>query len=120
MAPGVRGLSLELAQRVVADVVDQGGLARAADTRHAHQPPERDLHIDVLQVVLGARLDLRERERACLRATLARSRAFAVKYCAVSERLERSSSRGVPEENHLAALLTRTRAKVENAVGGRA
>ena len=49
---GLVGGAIELArQRLVEDVVDQRALARAADAGDGDQPAERNLHVDVLQVV---------------------------------------------------------------------
>jgi hypothetical protein len=46
------GSAVELAgERLVEDVVDQGALARAADAGNGDQPSERDLYVDVFQVV---------------------------------------------------------------------
>src|SRR5690606_40169767 len=42
-----------LQERVVEHVLDEGRLARAADARHADEPPERQLDVDVAQVVLA-------------------------------------------------------------------
>ena len=46
-----------LRQRGIEDVVDQRGLARAGDTGHGDEEPEREVDVEALQVVLGRALD---------------------------------------------------------------
>ena len=61
-------LALRLAQRLVQHVFDERGLARARHAGDAHQPPQREFHVDVLEVVLrdAAQLDrLLRRHHAC-------------------------------------------------------
>jgi hypothetical protein len=45
------GVSLELAQPVVEDILDQSRFARARDPGHHHQAPQRDVEIHPLEVV---------------------------------------------------------------------
>ena len=40
-------------QRAVENLVDQGGFAAAGNARHHGEQAERDVHVDVLEVVLG-------------------------------------------------------------------
>ena len=57
------GLALRLAQRLVQHVFDERGLARAGHAGDAHQPPQRELHVDVLEVVLANAAQLHAPER---------------------------------------------------------
>ena len=49
---GIDGRVLQRPQSVVEHLLDQGGLPRAAHSRDADQPVQRDVHVDVLEVVL--------------------------------------------------------------------
>ena len=51
--------------RLVEDLVDERRLARARHAGHAAEHAERDLHVDVLEVVLRRALDLDVARRAC-------------------------------------------------------
>ena len=53
LARRLAGLALRLAQRLVQHVFDERGLARARHAGDAHQPPQRELHVDVLEIVLA-------------------------------------------------------------------
>jgi hypothetical protein len=44
-------------QRREQNVVHQGGLAGAADAGDAHQAPQRNLDIDIFEIVQGGALD---------------------------------------------------------------
>ena len=57
-----------LQQPPVEDLLHQGRLARAADTREADQPPERDADVDPLQVVLRGAQDVEPAGRRVRRA----------------------------------------------------
>ena len=80
---------------------------------------QRERDVDVLQVVLGGAEEL-DRRTGSARAPAAMppsARLRPERYSAVSV-FARCSSSGVPEEHDLAAALARTRAHVEDAVGG--
>ena len=76
-APGRRRARCRrLATRLEQNIVDERRLARARDARHAREHAERDLHVDVAQVVLARAFDLHvAARRAPLRRRLDRARA---------------------------------------------
>ena len=57
VAGALVGAVEHLRQRAVQDVVDEGGLARARDTRHRREGAERDLDRHALEVVLARVVD---------------------------------------------------------------
>ncbi len=59
-----RGFALGAQQRRKQDVVHQRGFARAADAGDADQAPERNLDVDVLEIVLGGALEPQRRRRS--------------------------------------------------------
>ena len=63
------GLALGLAQRLVQHVFDERGFARARHAGDAHQPAQRKLHVDVLEIVLrdAAQLDGASAPAPCAR-----------------------------------------------------
>ena len=114
------GGAVELArQRLVQDVVDQRALAGSADAGDGDQPAERDLHVDVLQVVGAGALDddlalgflaarLRRRDRALPAEIRAGQRAVTV-----ADQLRRRSL-----EDQLSAQLAGAGAEVDHVIGG--
>jgi hypothetical protein len=52
-----RGLALGAQQRRKQNVMYQRGFARTADARYAHQAPEGNLRVDVLEVVFADPLE---------------------------------------------------------------
>ena len=58
VAAGLFARTVEgVGQGLLENVVDQGGLARARDARHAHEASQRQAHGEVLEVVAGAALE---------------------------------------------------------------
>jgi hypothetical protein len=128
-----RRLAEVLAQRGMQDVLYQRGLARARHSRHAHQAAQREVDVDVLQVVLGGAANA-ERHRAVegvarevvghLHARNAHLLVVAAVVGALApgkifggQGLRTFQILGRAEEDDLAAALARTRTHVEEAIG---
>src|SRR5690606_7312561 len=107
-----------LRQRLVQDFVDQRALARARDARHADERAQRDVHVDVFQVVFPRAPDAqplavagspprRHGDVAPARQVLPRDGARLV-----NDVLERAGS------HHFAALGARAGPDVDDVIGG--
>ena len=115
------GLALGAQQRRKQHVVHQRGLARAADAGDADQPSERNLDVDVLEIVLGGALEPQRCRRAAPRGARARHLdALAAKQIVGGERsagaLARSRSGSV--EHDLAAVFAGSGSDIEHAIRG--
>ncbi len=127
------GLAQALAQRRMQDVLDQRGFPRSRDARHAHEPAQREIDVDVLQVVLGGAADaelLRAAKgvaRKVVRHFHARHAHFGIAVAVVGalatgqvlrgERRGRLQFVGRAEEYDLAAALAGAGPHVEELVG---
>src|SRR5690606_8536275 len=105
-------------KRAIQDLVDERRLARPADAGHGDERAERELHVDVLEVVL-ARATHDERRLARLAALRGHGdRALAAQVCA-GQRLDAGPQQfgGRALEHELAAVLARPRPEVDDVVG---
>ena len=117
----------------VQHVLDQGGLARARDSRDAYQALERNAHIEVLQVVLGRSPQLQpavgagfchdavaggvqRRRRAGGSGFAARRDLLAPAEVLPGERRAAADLRRAAEEDHLAAALPGPGTQIEDAI----
>ena len=126
------GLAAVLQQRRVQHVLHQRRLARAGDAGDAHQPLQRDAHVDVLQVVLAGALELQPavgtrlrhhaagtRRRPCAGGGRARRRhaLAAAQVLAREGRLVSANRLRAAEEHDLAAALAGAGAEIQDAIG---
>ncbi len=124
------GLAVVLQERGVEHVLDQGRLARAEHPGDAHQPLQRDAHVEVAQVVLARALELEPAVRARLGhddarlpgprgLRLARGRdALCPAQVLTGEGAGVGADRlRAAEEHHLAAALAGAGTEVEDPVG---
>ena len=108
---------LEAADVVGDDLVHQARLARAGHAGDAHQPPQRDAHVDVLEVVGAGAANLqgpsryqgavtgRQRDGLALGQVVGGEGGLAGEQLVVGAR-----------EHHLAAVLARARPQVDDVV----
>ena len=103
--------------RLVEDLVDQRGLARARHAGHAAEHAERDLHVDALEVVLGRALHRQVALAAApalghLDPARAGQELAGQRVRDLHDLLRRALG------DHVAAVLARARAHVDQVVGG--
>src|ERR1017187_2992433 len=117
---GFLGLVLELAQRIVENVLDQRRFPRATDARDADQPIQGYLNIDVLQVMLARAQDLQARALQGNGASLgSRRHLFLAREILCGQRASALLQfRLRAEEHNFTAAFARTRTQIENAVSG--
>ena len=108
--------AFRLQQGGVEDILYERRLARARDARDAHQPLEREAHVDRLEVVLRRAFEREEGARRRGRAPF--HRLFAPRQVVRSQRALRGELLRRAEEHDLAAALARTGSHVEDAIGG--
>ena len=106
-----------VADRLVEHVVDQRGLPRARHAGHAAEHPERELHVDALEVVLGRLLHRQVALGAApalghLDPARAGQELAGERVGDLLDLLRRALG------DHAAAVLARARAEVEQVVGG--
>ena len=116
------GLSLRAVETrgdaAIENLVDEGGFPRAGDTRHEGQRPEREFHVDVLEIVLCRAHNL---ERVSISLAPLGGHGNELPACEVLPRdgggiLHNLLRR--PLGDHFAAMLARTGADVDDVVGG--
>ena len=120
----VAGLVERLRERLVEDVVDERRLARAADAGDRGQHAERNLDVDVLQVVLARAAD----DELALQLPAAAPRGVGidrapVRYAPVSDPASVCDGcvhqlRRRALEDHVAAVLAGAGAEIDHVVGG--
>ena len=124
----VAGLVERLRQRLVEDVVDQRRLAGSADAGDRGQQAERNLDVDVLQVVLARAADdelaLQRRPPRRRRRNRSRAGEIGAGQRAGSDRPLGSAARDALHqllrralEDHMAAEIARARPEVDDVVG---
>ena len=134
-ARGLARAAEPLQEPAVTDVFEQGGLAGAADPGDADQAPERDPHVDALQVVLRRAPDEEMaggrgwrgsavRAYPCLRAVF-RAAGRRRGHLQPAGQIGAGERPGAPRESarralvhHFAARRPRPRPEVEHPVGG--
>ena len=103
--------------RLVEHVVDEARLAGARHARHAAEDAERHLHVDLLEVVLGRAVDLHVARRLSPRGRDV-DRPRAREELAGQRLLDPHDLVGRARRHHVAAVLARRRAHVDQVVGG--
>ena len=116
VAPGDRARAVHLLhERPVEDVVHQGALAGARHAGHGDEAPQRDLHIQVLEVVLarpahdqpvvaGRSAQRRHRDAALAAEVLAGERRLVAQQCldgAAVDDVAATSARAGPDVHHV-------------------
>ena len=118
-APGRMPRAVQaVGDRLVEHLVDERRLARARHAGDAAEHPERDPDVDVLEVVLRRALDRRRSPTASRRLAGTSIRRVPARNWPVSDSWTRMTSSAVPCGDHVAAVLARARAHVDQVVGG--
>ena len=118
-ARGIGGLAEVAQQRRGQHVLDQRGLARAADARDGDQALQREVEIEMLQVVFACAFKHQPRRGLGHHALEAKAHLLAPAHIGTRERVGMAQVFGRAIEHDLAAARARARAHVDHAVGGK-
>ena len=106
-------------QRRCQHVLDQAGLARAADAGDADQPLQRNVHTDIAQVVLTHAFQHQARRVVAHHALEAKANLLASAQVRASQRVRVAKILGAAVKHDLPAFLTWPRPHVDHAVSGK-